>query len=300
MNIRMNTLTAGLTLVCAAALFACSGGKGSKAVTTADGTTIEVPKDIHYYTNGERNAYYDAKERKSKKQIESEALGFKLATKQFPTFDVKEGEFQGNEHIKEIYITDHCVNIAPYAFANCTNLEKIVSTSTIDVVNDDAFENCTSLKALDNDIRTIGLSTFANCTSLESFISTDNIYWVRDSAFLNCTSLKTVILGITLTKFEDAAFEGCTAVEEISIPAAWKLHMFNVYQSMPNLKKVYLLTTEPYAFPENSKDFNCEQVDLYVPDMFLQNFKDDASWARFKSINPLSQTEYFNEMGARK
>ncbi len=300
MNIRTNTLTAGLALICATAFFACSGDKGGKSVTSADGTTVEVPKGIHYYTNGERNAYYDAKKKESKKQIESEALGFKLATKQFPTFDVKDGEFQGNQHIKELYITDHCVNIAPFAFANCSNLEKIVSTTTIDVVNDDAFENCTSLKVLDNDIRTIGLNSFAGCTSLESFITTDNLYWVRDSAFLGCTSLKTVILGITMTKFEDGAFADCPNIEEISIPAAWKLHMFNVYQSMPNLKKVYLLTTEHFAFPENSKDFNCEQVDLYVPDVFVQNFKDDETWARFKSISPLSSTEYFNEMGARK
>ncbi len=285
------TAVAATTMVCTTALTSCSGKQ--ETATAADGTTIELPSDIHYYTAGER---------KAGKKPTSEVLGFRLVPKNMKDgkMDVKEHEFEGNTHIREIYMTDPCTNIAPYAFAGCTNLQQLVSTATIDVINDNAFEGCSSLGALESDVRTIGLSSFAGCTSMERFIATDNLYWVRDSAFLNCTSLKSVIMGIALSKFEDTAFEGCTAVEEISIPSAWKLHMFNVYKSMPNIQRVYLLTMEPFGFPESSKDFPCEQVDLYVPDAFLQNFKEDASWARFKSIVPLSQSQYFTETGIRK
>ncbi len=286
MKSKMNKWTAVAAVALATAFFSCSGNKAAKTATSADGTTINLPTDIHYYTSGER---------KAKKKITAEALSFKPDVQ-----DVKEHEFENNKSIKELYILNRCVNIAPYGFAGCTNLERIVSTATIDVVNDNAFEGCTALQAVENDIRTIGLSSFAGCTSIERFISTDNIYWVRDSAFLGCTNLKSVILGITLTKFEDTAFEDCPNIEEISVPNDWRRHMFNVYKDMPNLKKVYLLSMEHYKFPDNSKDFNCEQVDLYVPDMFLDSFKNDESWSRFKSILPLSQTEYFTAEGYRK
>ncbi len=289
---RMNRWAALSAAVCAAALFSCSGGK-KETVISSDGTTIDLPSDIHYYTLGER---------KAKKKPTSEALGFRLVPKSQKdgAMDVQAHEFENNTNIKEVYITDHCTNIAPYGFAGCTNLEKLVSTAVIDVINDNAFEGCSKLQALESDVRTIGLSTFAGCTSLERFISTDNLYWVRDSAFLNCTSLRSVIMGIALSKFEDTAFNGCTNIEEISVPAAWRLHMFNVYKNLPNLRKVYLLTMEAFGFPESSKDFPCEQVDLYVPDNFVDSFKSDASWARFKSIQPLSQTEYYTAEGSRK
>ncbi len=287
MKINVNKLPLLLLVAASAALFSCSGKKQkTTTVTSTDGATVEIPADIYNYTTADRA---------NKKKVAVEKLGFKSNVK-----DVKDHEFEGNQSLKELYLLNGFVHVSPYGFAGCTNLEKIVSTGTVDVLNDFSFQGCSSLKALDMNVRTVGLSTFQGCTSLEYFHSGDDLYWVRDSAFADCKNLKSVIMGIALNKFEDAAFAGCTEIEEISVPNDWKLHMFNVYKDMPKLQKVYLLTMEYYEFPANSIDFPCEQVDLYVPDSFLDKFKESTSWTRFKSILPLSQSAYFTEMGSRK
>ncbi|MCD8304093.1 MAG: leucine-rich repeat domain-containing protein [Prevotellaceae bacterium] len=286
MKSSMFKLTAVAALLCAATLLSCSGKKASKTVTSQDGTSVELPSDLYLYTNAARA---------NKAKVNKEHLGFKQDVK-----DVKEHEFENNQSIKEVYLIDGFVHISPYGFAGCTNLEKLVTTGTVDVINDYAFEGCTSLKYLDSDVRAIGVSAFAGCTSLEYVHTKDNFYQLRDSAFLGCTSLKSVIMGMTLVKFEDEAFKDCPNIEEISVPNDYKLHMFNVYQSMPKLQKVYLLVMEYYDFPANSKDFPCEQVDLYVPDALLAQYQGSESWSRFKSIKPLSETEYYTAEGFSK
>ncbi len=286
MKSRTYKLAAIAAILCATTLAACSGkGKATK-VEAADGTSIELPSDLYKYTNTDR---------KNKRKVTKEHLSFKQDVK-----DVKEHEFENNLSIKEVYLLDGFVHIATYGFAGCKNLEKLVTTGTLDVINDYAFEGCEKLQHLDSDVRTIGLGAFAGCKALEDFKSRDNLYWVRDSAFAGCENLKSVIMGITLAKFEDKAFEGCENIEEISVPNDYKLHMFNVYKTMPNLQKVYLLVMEYFDFPESSKDFACEQVDLYVPDALLPLYQEAESWNRFKSIKPLSESDYFTPEGFMK
>ncbi len=227
-------------------------------------------------------------------KLKVEKLGFSDKVK-----DVTKEEFMGNTTLKELYMND-MVNIAEGGFKNCTALEQVHMSGTVDVINDYAFEGCTSLKAIDGDIRTVGLGSFKGCTALESFRAKDNTYWIRDEAFAGCTSLKTVIMGMTLSKFEDGAFKDCPNIEEISVPSDWRRHMFSVYKDMKNLKKVYLLVMEHFPFPESGAEFPAEQVDLYVPDALLAQYKADATWSKFKSILPLSESQYFKADGWSK
>lgn len=227
-------------------------------------------------------------------QLKVEVLGFSDKV-----MDVTKGEFAGNTTLKELHF-GKMVNIAEEAFKGCTSLERIHMSQTVDVINDYAFEGCIALKSLDGDIRTIGLGAFKGCTALDSVRTRDNIYWVREGAFEGCTNLKSVLMGMTLSKYEDGAFKDCPNIEEISVPSAWRRHMFNEYKDMKNLKKVYLLVMEHYAFPADSKAFPAGQVDLYVPDALLEQYKNDASWARFKSILPLSQSAYYKADGWSK
>ncbi len=283
-----------------AALVACSMGLafsacGSKEPTTAvaeDGTTIELPSGIHYYTNSER---------KAKKQPTDEKLSIhKSLCDAEGNAAINEHEFEGNTNIKEVYFLNRITNIAAYAFANCTSLEKVIATKMVDVVNDNAFEGCANLKTFDAETRTVGLSAFANCTSLEEFKSLNEPYWIRDLAFQNCKSLKKVLLGLTMSKMEENPFDGCDALEEVSIPFALRRMMFGVLKNCKNMKTVYLLTTEYFDYPESGAEFVCEQVSLYVPDAYIDKFKGNASWSRFKEILPLSTSPYFDAMGLNK
>ena len=39
---------------------------------------------------------------------------------------------------------------------------------------------------------------------------------------------------------------------------------------------------------------------LYVPDAFLDQYKQDAGWSQFGSIEPLSKTKYYTAEGLNK
>lgn len=253
-----------------------------KKVTVEKDATETSTKDIFFYTS---------KHRKDKYQPTEEKLGFSSQI-----MDVTEGEFRDNKNIKEVWVAPQIQHIANYAFAGCTSLEKVHFQGEIPVINDEAFLGCSALKNLRVDVYTIGLNTFKDCTSLETARFGEHIWYIRDGAFGNCRKLKSVLMGITMKKIDDGAFEGCTNIEEFTVPNDFKNRMFGIVaESAAKWKKVYLLSTEYYAMPKNcTPNSNCT---LYVPDAFLAQFKADAGWQKFGAIEPLSKTKYFTAEG---
>ncbi len=288
MNINnMFSKVAMSALVCAMLASCGKSGDAKSEASSEDGNSI--PKDVVFLSVKDHNARVGS-------SLNVEKLGYNAKVK-----DATDGEFEGNKFLKEIYFTDEFMNVGVGAFKDCQNLEKIQNTGIIQVINDNAFENCVKLTSVKGDVRTFGVDAFKGCTALESVITSDDIYWVREGAFSNCPNLKTVILGMPMSKYDEGgAFEGSPNIEEISIPAAWSKAMFGKLKDLKNLKKVYLLSSEHYAFPASGSEFVAENADLYVPDALLESFKSDDSWGRFKSILPLSQSTYFDEIGWRK
>ena len=208
---------------------------------------------------------------------------------------VNEAEFKANQNLQEVYIGEQIKHIMPHAFEDCQNLTAVHYAADIPVINDYAFKGCTSLKEFICDAYTVGLSCFEGCTSLEKVRFGDHMYWIREKSFGGCKNLKSILMGITLEKLDDNAFPGCTAVEEFSVPQAMKNRMWGYFPECPNLKRVYLLSTEFYPVPKNCTPR--PDCTIYVPDVFLAQFKGDAEWSKFKEILPLSQSKYFADNG---
>jgi hypothetical protein len=211
---------------------------------------------------------------------------------------INTNEFAGNTTMEEIWIGEQVQHIANGAFENCTNLKKIHLAGPLPVINDGAFTGCTSLKELKGDVYTIGIDGFKGCTSLQSVILGEHAYWIRVGAFFGCKNLKKLILADTMSKLEDGAFEGCTSMEELSIPNDFKNRMFGMFSNPEKLRKVYLLTTEFYPMPKNCQPN--KQCTLYVPDAFVEQFKADAEWSQFGSIEPTSKSAYYTAEGFLK
>lgn len=253
-------------------------------------------------------------EKKSKPQKESiKATTFKLSDDGTNCTDsvialssefiaINPYKFKGNKNIKEVYMGRNLEHVAENAFERCTNLKKLHFQSVVKVINDNAFWGCTSLEHLDVDVWTVGLNGFYGCSSLQDVRLGDHLWWLRDGAFANCKNLKRVLMGVTLAKLEDGAFTGSPNIEEFSVPNDYKRHMFFVMRNCKKVKTVYMLTLEYFDFPANNPIPNFPSADctLYVPDVFLDQFKADAQWSRFGKILPLSQSKYYTAEGFSK
>ena len=249
---------------------------------TVEKDAVETPaSDIFFYTSKHRADKYVPTEEK---------MGFGSQIQ-----SVNEGEFKDNKSLKEVWIAPQIEHIVNKAFAGCTSLEKVHFQGEVKVINDEAFEGCSALKSLNVDVYTIGVNSFKDCTSLETARFGEHIWWIRVGAFYNCKKLRSVLMGITMKKLEDGAFEGCTGIEEFSVPNDFKNRMFGLVPSADKWKKIYLLSTEYYAMPKNcTPNKGCT---LYVPDAFLAQFKADADWSQFGAIEPLSKSKYFTAEG---
>ena len=277
-------LIAATALCLLTGLSSCDDKAAKQAATTdADSEATETPakKDIFFYTSKHRHDKYVPTE---------ENLGFGSQI-----LDIVEGEFKDNKNIKEVWIAPQIEHIANKAFSGCSSIEKIHFQGEVKVINDESFEDCSALKSLNVDVYTIGLNAFKGCTSLETARFGEHIWWIRAGAFYGCTKLRSILMGITMKKLDDGAFDGCTGVEEFSVPNDFKNRMFGLVPSADKWKKIYLLSTEYYAMPKNcTPGKGCT---LYVPDAFLAQFKADAGWSQFGSIEPLSKSQYFTAEG---
>lgn len=78
-----------------------------------------------------------------------------------------------------------------YAFKNCTSLVSVNAGNVlcpVEVVDDRAFENCTSLRYIrwaSGKLKTIGMYAFAGCTSFEDFTIPSSVTEIREFAFQN-------------------------------------------------------------------------------------------------------------------
>lgn len=255
--------------------------KQEKVVVSQEEASETPASDIFFYTSKHRADKYVPTE---------ERLGF---GSQIQT--VNPNEFKDNKSLREVWIAPQIQHIAEGAFEGCSSIEKIHFQGELAVINDGAFRGCSALKNLRVDVYTVGLNAFRGCTSLETARFGEHIWWIREGAFGDCTKLRSVLMGITMKKIEDGTFEGCTGIEEFSIPNDFKNRMFGLVPSAEKWKKVYLLSTEFYAMPKNcTPGKGCT---LYVPDAFLAQFKADANWMQFGSIEPLSKSKYFTAEG---
>ena len=83
------------------------------------------------------------------------------------------------------------------AFKGLTNLKKVILPNTIEVIDRDAFANCTALTSIKlggNKLDEIGNDAFSGCTKLTRIDIPKNVSRIKGGAFDDCNALQTIIL----------------------------------------------------------------------------------------------------------
>ena len=136
--------------------------------------------------------------------------------------------------------------IDEYAFADCTNLERVYIADGVNSIGSYAFQNCSNLKQiiLPNGITTIDHRTFSYCSALTRITIPESVEYIYSSAFENCTSLTTVTIPDGVIEVGDSAFVSCTNLESVYIPKSVTYLGYGAFMQCPNLTDIYFAGSE--------------------------------------------------------
>lgn len=133
--------------------------------------------------------------------------------------------FCGNTKINAIEIPDSVKTFGEYCFKGCTGLSSISLSSNVTSVGAGVFEGCTGISKVSFDVKsnvdykadTSPLSTISSKNGFSLEFGYGSSYVPAYIAYEN-SSLTKVIFSNTTQKIGNNAFNGCTALNQISIP----------------------------------------------------------------------------------
>lgn len=151
----------------------------------------------------------------------------------------------------EYTVPDGVKGIAPYAFENCTNLQKV---------------------NFPDGLTSIGKEAFTGCSNLISVAIPEGVSVISQAAFDDCSALQSIVLPSTTTQLQNQAFSGSANVEYVvckaTTPPALAMNSFSTALAG---KPLFVPTTAITAYQGQDvwKDFEILSIDVYEKKMEL-------------------------------
>ena len=119
--------------------------------------------------------------------------------------------------LDELQYFNHLKKIKSLSFYKCKKLKSVIFPKNFKEIEDDAFNNCTSLKEikLSNKIKFLG----------------EGCFWL--------TSLEKVVIPESVEEIENGAFAYCYSLKEIIIPKRFKYYMSGIFYRYKNPDKAF-------------------------------------------------------------
>ena len=194
--------------------------------------------------------------------------------------------FIGCIYLKEIVIPDS-VEVHPYAFYECTGLEKVTFPEDLQIIHPGLFTGCTSLKSVELPKNLIALENelFNGCSALEEIDFPETLECIGNWVFRG-TSLKKADLSHTsLRNIIWEAFADNASLTEVRLPATCNFVGAKAFAGCDNICVVEVLATEPpTAEAEAFQSPVTEQATLIVPEGSEQAYRNAEVWKEFKNI----------------
>lgn len=169
--------------------------------------------------------------------------------------------------VKSAFVGGNLTTVPAYIFSECENLKSVVLPETVKDIYDYAFENCSSLEAIEMPgVTHIFEGAFNACTSLKT-IEMPMVKTIGSSAFEKCTSLKTIEMS-SVESIGSYAFFGCSSLEAVTIPSQTEYIGYMAFYQCSKLREVVFEITdydenEDY-FSVSGSVFNECHPDLYI------------------------------------
>jgi archaellum component FlaC len=154
--------------------------------------------------------------------------------------------FRHDNTIRSVNIPEGVKSIRRSLFYQCTQLEKIILPSSLEVIEDFAFYGCQKLMEINLEkcvnLRTIGTSAFEGCSLISTLIFHSSLKEIETAAFLGCKSLISV-------SFQDASnleilgshvFKSCESIKLLKLPTNLKQIGISCFYGCTQLESVLL------------------------------------------------------------
>jgi hypothetical protein len=176
---------------------------------------------------------------------------------QLPLNSIGAYAFSGCSSLKSLAVSLNQPTINRGAFCNCENLEALTFSSfaqnsrASSFIGDEAFKNCSSLRAIDGAVlqkcTSIGKDAFSGCTALGGTIPiNDKVTIIPEGAFRGCRGIEGVTFGdeSRLETIGPEAFSGCASVTRINIPLLVNRIGPSAFAGCSNLRKIVISPEE--------------------------------------------------------
>ncbi len=184
-----------------------------------------------------------------------------------------------NTRLRKVELPESCTKVEPFAFEHNLFVEEVKLPSTFVYIPEGLFHTCPSIGKVE---------------------IPEGIWGVHPFAFFGCSSLVDLKLPSTLELLSNYSFFG-NKLETVFLPENVS-QMFTGTLYGPNpVKSIYIKAKEPYVFnvivggyginvfPIHVTD---ENVPIYVPKKYLEDFKMGIPWAQFTNYIGIEDDEF--------
>ena len=126
--------------------------------------------------------------------------------------EIDDYAFVENKYLTKVILCDGLKNINNNAFNNCESLEAVEFPQGLDFIGSFSFYNCKKLKTvyLPETVKKLGISSFENCTSLEEVKLPSQMLYIDNGAFSDCINLKTIYISSDVERMGYDVFKNCS------------------------------------------------------------------------------------------
>ena len=154
------------------------------------------------------------------------------------------GKYAFNDcEVESIIITGEITIIEDYTFLNCPSLITVQLPSTITSIGDGAFNFCSSLKNFEipSSVTTFGeYGPFNGCASLESIVIPQGVTLLGNGIFSACSNLKSVTIPEGVTKIFTSAFANCTSLTSVVLPSTVEYLGMSAFNGCSSLESIVI------------------------------------------------------------
>ena len=192
-------------------------------------------------------------------------------SRKFTVKEIEDSAFKNNLKITEVLLGENLEKIGSSAFANCTNISKVVINCDISAAGTleyPAFNNCTNITSLEfgdsivkvpdylmmgagnftelklrEGIQEIGDYSFFSHKELRELILPQSLKRIGKHSFENCASISTLSMPDNMEVLDGCAFSGCKSLVSIKISRYLKKISNSVFKDCERIDAVNLSDT---------------------------------------------------------